>query len=227
LAHLEEKLDFLLNGSLYVSPSLFLSLLRDRLKLTFWVFFFFRPTSQPPKQPPQPQTQQAQQHQQLESPQETTDTSEKSYSGVRNTREQSYPSSHPSVKSESENSSLRPSPSDIAGGIALYFEYCHRQPIWCFERDEISDFASMHDELACSILALTLRYSENADQAKLYANNAKSLVMLRIANGTVDLATLESLCLLSYSSFIGMLNPTAISFPARSELTAIQMETFT
>ncbi|EWZ33349.1 hypothetical protein FOCG_15681 [Fusarium oxysporum f. sp. radicis-lycopersici 26381] len=60
----------------------------------------------------------------------------------------------------------------------------------------------MHDELACSILALTLRFSENGDQAKLYANNAKSLIMLRIANGTVDLATLESLCLLSYSSFI-------------------------
>lgn len=139
---------------------------------------------------------------------------------MRNTREQSYPTSHPSVKSESENSSLRPSPSDIAGGIALYFEYCHRQPIWCFERDEIRDFASMHDELACSILALTLRYSENADQAKLYANNAKSLVMLRIANGTVDLATLESLCLLAYSSFIGMFNSLLFvpcAFPTNSD----------
>jgi hypothetical protein len=124
---------------------------------------------------------------------------------VRNTREQSYPTNHPSVKPESENSTLRPSPSDIAVSITLYFEYCHRQPIWCFEREDVNDFASMHDELACSILALTLRLSENADQAKLYANNAKSLIMLRIANGTVDLATLESLCLLSYSSFIGML----------------------
>ncbi|QGI88201.1 hypothetical protein CEK25_003157 [Fusarium fujikuroi] len=175
LAHLEEKLDFLLNGSL--------------------------PTSQ------QKQNQHHQpnhhQQQQLDSAlEETTDTSEKSYSGVRNTREHSYPTSHPSVKSESENSSLRPSHSDIAVGIALYFEYCHRQPIWCFERDEVRDFGAMHDELACSILALTLRFSENGDQAKLYANNAKSLIMLRIANGTVDLATLESLCLLSYSSFI-------------------------
>lgn len=70
----------------------------------------------------------------------------------------------------------------------------------------------MHDELACSILALTLRFSENADQAKLYANNAKSLIMLRIANGTVDLATLESLCLLSYSSFIGTSYFLSLSF---------------
>jgi hypothetical protein len=121
-------------------------------------------------------------------------------------RASSYPTSHPSVKSDSESSALRPTGSDIAIGIALYFEYCHRQPIWCFEREEVSDYNSLHDELACSILTLTLRFSENRDQAQLYGNNAKSLIMLRIANGTVDLATLESLCLLSYSSFIGMLS---------------------
>lgn len=28
--------------------------------------------------------------------------------------------------------------------------------------------------------------------------------MLRMANGTVELETIESLCLLSYSSFLGM-----------------------
>lgn len=31
--------------------------------------------------------------------------------------------------------------------------------------------------------------------------------MLRIANGTVELETLESLCLLSYSFFMGMVFP--------------------
>lgn len=153
---------------------------------------------------PQQQQQQQQQPQQQDSAfEETTDTSEKSYSGHPLAREPSYPTSHPSVKSDCESSTLRPSPTDIACGIALYFEFCHRQPIWCFERDEVNDFALLHDELACSILALTLRFSENRDQSQLYGNNAKSLIMLRIANGTVDLATLESLCLLSYSSFMG------------------------
>ncbi|KAF4976522.1 hypothetical protein FZEAL_6814 [Fusarium zealandicum] len=133
---------------------------------------------------------------------ENTDTSEKSYSGLGHAREQSYPTSHPSVQSDPDNSTLRPSQPDVGVGIALYFEYCHRQPIWCFEREEVSDYASIHDELACSILALTLRFSESRDQSSLYSNNAKSLIMLRIANGTVDLATIESLCLLSYSSFI-------------------------
>ncbi|KAI8712484.1 hypothetical protein NCS52_01346700 [Fusarium sp. LHS14.1] len=148
------------------------------------------------------QQQQQQQQQQDTAFEENTDTSEKSYSGHPLGREPSYPTSHPSVKSDCESSTLRPSPADLACGIALYFEFCHRQPIWCFERDEVNDFASLHDELACSILALTLRFSENRDQSQLYGNNAKSLIMLRIANGTVDLATLESLCLLSYSSFM-------------------------
>ena len=31
--------------------------------------------------------------------------------------------------------------------------------------------------------------------------------MLRVANGTVDLETMESLCLLSYLSFVGMSTP--------------------
>ena len=36
-----------------------------------------------------------------------------------------------------------------------------------------------------------------------YGDSARTLVMLRIANGTVELETIESLCLLSYSSFLG------------------------
>lgn len=38
---------------------------------------------------------------------------------------------------------------------------------------------------------------------QLFSSNAKTLIMLRIANGTVDITTIESLCLLSYASFIG------------------------
>ena len=94
----------------------------------------------------------------------------------------------------------------MATGISLYFKYCHRQPIWCFEREELGDYGSIPEELASSILALTSRFSEKRerDHVQLYGNNAKTLIMLRIANGTVDLTTIESLCLLSYSSFMGM-----------------------
>lgn len=95
---------------------------------------------------------------------------------------------------------LRPDEAEMATGIALYFKYCHRQPIWVFERDEL---AAVSEELACSIMALTSRFSRRRDHLQLYGNNAKTLIMLRIANGTVDLTTIESLCLLSYSSFMG------------------------
>jgi hypothetical protein len=98
---------------------------------------------------------------------------------------------------------LRPSDADMATGLDLYFKFCHRQPIWCFERDQVSDFNAIPEELACSILALTSRFADKPDHLQLYGNNSKTLIMLRIANGTVDLTTMESLCLLSYSSFIG------------------------
>lgn len=103
-----------------------------------------------------------------------------------------------------ESGNLRLGRSSVAAGVNLYFKYCHRQPIWCFEREEIGDCGSIPEELACSILALTSRFLENRDHVQLYGNNAKTLIMLRIANGTVDLTTIESLCLLAYSSFIGM-----------------------
>ena len=144
------------------------------------------------------------------------DFSEKSYSVTPPARENkpfSFSSQHslsrpqsqpqPADLFESAIAFLRPSPSDVALGFRLYFEYCHRQPIWCFERDEISDVSAVSDELACSILALTSRFSRRDEELKTYGSNARNIIMVRIANGNVSLATVESLCLLSYASFIG------------------------
>lgn len=98
---------------------------------------------------------------------------------------------------------MLPGRSDIQEGIGLYFKFCHRQPIWCFERDQVSNHGAIPEELACSILALTSRFSEKRDRLQLYGETAKTLIMLRVANGSVELTTIESLCLLSYSAFIG------------------------
>ncbi|RYP52626.1 hypothetical protein DL768_002276 [Monosporascus sp. mg162] len=114
---------------------------------------------------------------------EIPDTSEKPYSTPPPAREHSRAASHASTGIlDSEVSNLRPRRSDIAVGICLYFMYCHRQPIWCFEREEVSDPDLLPEELACSILALTSRWSEKRDQLQLNGDSAKSLVMLRIAN---------------------------------------------
>ncbi|TEA16336.1 hypothetical protein C8034_v001588 [Colletotrichum sidae] len=123
-----------------------------------------------------------------------TDTSDKSFSATPPARKLSYPAEGLSA--------VVFDPDDMEAGLDLYFKYCHRQPIWCFERDEIGDYRHLPEDLASSILALTSRFSDKRDHLQLYSNNAKTLVMLRIANGTVDLTTIESLCLLSYSSFI-------------------------
>lgn len=106
-----------------------------------------------------------------------------------------------------EDSQQYPSPHAIAKGIDLYFHYCHRQPIWCFDRDELEENGCLSKELIFSILALTSRFSRERNLALGYADSARNLIMLRIANGTVELETIESLCLLSYSSFIGTTIP--------------------
>ncbi|KAK9796608.1 hypothetical protein SCARD494_04310 [Seiridium cardinale] len=117
--------------------------------------------------------------------------------------EQGRPASHHStVISDTGESNSRPGLSDIAWSIQVYFKHCHRQPVWCFERKEVADYGSLPDELACSILALTSRFSQKHDHLQQYGNDARRLIMLRIANGMVALPTIESLCLLSYSSFI-------------------------
>ncbi|KIX00101.1 uncharacterized protein Z518_10238 [Rhinocladiella mackenziei CBS 650.93] len=121
--------------------------------------------------------------------------SEKSYSVTPPAPEPSYPVSH---------SSTLDLDSDIVSGIDLYFKYCHKQPIWCFEREEVRQHGSLPEELVYSILALTSRFPPKRDRSERCGKNARSLIMFRIANGTVDLATIESLCLLSHSSFIGM-----------------------
>jgi hypothetical protein len=102
-----------------------------------------------------------------------------------------------------DDSTSHPSSSAIAKAIDLYFEYCHRQPIWCFDRDEVSDPSCLSEELVCCLLALTSRFSRDRDHLQHYGDSARSLIMLRMANGTVELETIESLCLLSYSSFLG------------------------
>ncbi|KAH8424465.1 putative C6 transcription factor [Aspergillus melleus] len=101
-----------------------------------------------------------------------------------------------------ENLNLHPSSSAIVKAVDLYFDYCHRQPIWCFGREDLEDLSCMSEELVCSIIALTSRFSRERDQLQRYGDYARHLVMLRVASGTVELETLESLCLLSYCAFM-------------------------
>lgn len=148
---------------------------------------------------------------------ENAETSEKSYSATPpqaelNLSHQASTSHPPPIMiSDPERQNLRPSRLDIETALDLYFKFCHRQPVWCFEHDEVSNYGTIPEDLVCSILALTSRFSEKRDQMQIWRKNAKRLIMFRIANGSVELTTIEALCLLSYSSFMGK------RFPSKSK----------
>lgn len=94
----------------------------------------------------------------------------------------------------------------IAAEVDLYFELFHRQPIWCFDRQELEQNAELPSEVVYSILELTARFSQRQESI-CYGESARWSIMLRVANGTVQLESIESLCLLSYSAFIGTISP--------------------
>ena len=95
--------------------------------------------------------------------------------------------------------------STIAKAIDLYFNLFHRQPIWCFDRQELPRDLSTKPEVAYSLLELTARFSRQTGLPR-YGEIARWNIMTRVAAGTVELETIESLCLLAYSAFIGMVD---------------------
>lgn len=97
----------------------------------------------------------------------------------------------------------------ISECIALYFQYCHKQPLWLFDPESFSNSTGRPEEIILGISSLALRYSQNhirdgqADQlSRQYAKAAHSLISLRIAQGSVTLSTMQALCLIALSEYI-------------------------
>ena len=98
----------------------------------------------------------------------------------------------------------------VSEGISLYFQYCHKQPLWLFDMDGPFIPENHRSEVILSMLSLALRYSNNIlldgriDQiCRQYVDSACSSVMLRISQGSVDLSTLQSLCLIALAEYTG------------------------
>lgn len=101
----------------------------------------------------------------------------------------------------------------IVEGLDLYFQYCHMQPLWLFDREDVVPPEKCHEEVIFSILALAMRFStrppfdRKRDQiCRKYAESARGYIMLRIARGEVQLPTIQSLCLLALANFVGKLS---------------------
>ncbi|KIW65421.1 hypothetical protein, variant [Phialophora macrospora] len=97
----------------------------------------------------------------------------------------------------------------ILDTVDAYFRYCHMQPLWLFDTDEdLSSIEDCHDEVIFSLLALTLCHSKHPffkgrleQLSGQYAQLAREHIMLRIAQGKVTLATVQSLCMLALANF--------------------------
>jgi hypothetical protein len=98
----------------------------------------------------------------------------------------------------------------VAEGIALYFQYCHKQPLWLFDPDDLIIPERCRSEVVFSILSLALRYSNNPyldgrtdHVCRQYAEAARSYAMFRVSQGTVNLSTIQSFCLIALAEYIG------------------------
>ncbi|KAH1486860.1 hypothetical protein KXV92_007619 [Aspergillus fumigatus] len=141
------------------------------------------------------------------------DTSESS-----RTRELSLTPGNPGDETGLDNADTLPfamPPKEVvAEGIDLYFKYCHKQPLWLFLPDSLSIPEQCRSEVVFGVLSLALRYSNNpfldgrTDQmCRQHAEAARSYVMFRIVQGTVDLSTLQCLCLIALAEYIGEIHP--------------------
>ncbi|OKL61503.1 hypothetical protein UA08_03402 [Talaromyces atroroseus] len=96
----------------------------------------------------------------------------------------------------------------ILHAIELYFRFCHRQPLWLFEREEVSSSNEIAEELIFALLALVVRFSactyfegSRQELSRRYGEVARGQIMFRIAQGAVKLSTIQGLCLLSFAYF--------------------------
>ncbi|OCT49061.1 hypothetical protein CLCR_04690 [Cladophialophora carrionii] len=92
--------------------------------------------------------------------------------------------------------------------VDAYFKYCHMQPLWLFDADDLSAIEDCRDEVVFSLLALSVCHSKHIffqgrskQLSRQYAQLAREHIMLRIAQGKVTLATVQSLCMLALANF--------------------------
>jgi hypothetical protein len=98
----------------------------------------------------------------------------------------------------------------ILESFSLYRQYCHKQPLWLFDEDDLSVPDLFPQEITFGVLGLALRYSSNPfvegrvdKMCRQYSEAARGSIMLQIAQGSVQISTIQSLCLVALSNFIG------------------------
>lgn len=106
-----------------------------------------------------------------------------------------------------------PDGSDLSS-IDMYRIFCNYQPLPLFPREVSSaSLASRDPELVLAIEALGMRFlgkgvkeSRIEKQIKVKTKRAGKMAITRLAEGSVELSTIQTLCLLSFLEFTGKLS---------------------
>lgn len=96
----------------------------------------------------------------------------------------------------------------------MYRIFCNYQPLPLFPREVSSaSLASRDPELVLAIEALGTRFlgkgvkeSRIEKQIKVKTKRASKMAITRLAEGSVELSTIQTLCLLSFLEFTGKLS---------------------
>lgn len=90
-----------------------------------------------------------------------------------------------------------------------YLLYCDCQPLALFHRDSfVQTIGDRDPEVLFAILALTVRFSEDSpfygDYVEFtngYVEAARTIIMKSVVEGSVELSSVQALCLLSLVDF--------------------------
>lgn len=95
--------------------------------------------------------------------------------------------------------------------VALFLDRCNSQPLPLFHPAlahsyEVRDTVVLHAVAAAGVrfLGATYLLDDPEIAAREYAEIARRLVSEKVLSGTVDLSTMQTLCLLSFLDFHGM-----------------------
>jgi hypothetical protein len=105
-------------------------------------------------------------------------------------------------------------PSDVLEDVIdAYFQYCHKQPLWLFNREDFSSVQGCSEETLLTLLALASCHSKNSffhgrlhELSQSYAQAAREGIMQQTGEGKVSITTIQNLCMLTLANIQGKLS---------------------
>ncbi|ENH68093.1 Putative dioxygenase subunit alpha yeaW [Fusarium oxysporum f. sp. cubense race 1] len=103
--------------------------------------------------------------------------------------------------------SLLPPRDVLEDVVDAYFQYCHKQPLWLFNREDFSSIQDCSEETLLTLLALASCHSKHPffegrlhELSQTYAQAAREGIMQQVGEGKVSITTIQNLCILTLAN---------------------------